>query len=83
MRTSGRGSRARKDWLIILFRGMPSLWKSRHRLRLCWLVVMQALLPGRKTLEVLARWTPAYVTVWRLRRLLQAAYWDGHLLVAR
>jgi Transposase DDE domain len=69
-------------FVTILFRGMPGLWKSRHRLMLCWLVVMQALFPGRKTLEELARWTPAYVTVWRLRRLLKAAYWDVHLLVA-
>ena len=69
-------------FITVLFRGMPGLWKSRHRLMLCWLVVMQALFPGRKTLEELARWTPAYVTVWRLRRLLKAAYWDVHLLVA-
>jgi hypothetical protein len=68
--------------VTILFRGMPGIWKSRHRLMLCWLVVMQALFPGRKTLEELTRWTPAYVTVWRLRRLLNAAYWDVHLLVA-
>ena len=61
---------------------MPGIWNSRHRLMLWWLVVMQALFPGRKTLEALARWTPAYVTVWRLRRRLKAAYWDVHLLVA-
>ena len=42
-----------------LFRGMPGVWKSRHRLVLCWLIVMQALFPGRKTLAELARWTPA------------------------
>jgi hypothetical protein len=69
-------------FVTVLFRGMPGIWKSRHRLMLCWLVVMQALFPGRKTLEELARWTPAHVTVWRLRRLLKAAYWDVHLLVA-
>jgi hypothetical protein len=69
-------------FVTVLFRGMPGLWKSRHRLMLCWLVVLQALFPGRKTLEELARWTPAHVTVWRLRRLLKAAYWDIHLLVA-
>ena len=69
-------------FVTVLFRGMPGIWKSRHRLMLCWLVVLQALFPGRKTLEELARWTPAYVTVWRLRRLLKAAYWDVHLLVA-
>ena len=69
-------------FVTVLFRGRPGLWKSRHRLMLCWLVVLQALFPGRKTLEELARWTPAHVTVWRLRRLLKAAYWDIHLLVA-
>jgi hypothetical protein len=69
-------------FVTLLFRGIPGIWKSRHRLMLCWLVVMQALFPGRKTLEELSRWTPAYVTVWRWRRLLKAAYWDVHLLVA-
>jgi hypothetical protein len=68
-------------FVTILFRGMPGIWKSRHRLVLCWLVFMQALYPGRKTLAELARWTPAQVTVWRLRRLLKAGYWNIHLLV--
>jgi len=65
-----------------LFRGMPGLWKGRHRLILCWLIVMQALFPGRKTLEELARWTPASITVWRFRRVLKAVYWEVHVLVA-
>ena len=69
-------------FVTLLFRGMPGLWKGRHRLLLCWLIVMQALFPGRKTLEELARWTPAAITVWRFRRVLKAAYWDIHLLVA-
>jgi len=68
-------------FVTILFRGMPGIWKSRHRLILCWLVCMQALYPGRKTLEELAHWTPAQVTAWRFRRVLKAAYWDIHLLV--
>lgn len=68
-------------FVTILFRGMPGIWKSRHRLILCWLVCMQALFPGQKTLEELARWTPASITVWRFRRLLKAAYWDIHWLV--
>ena len=68
-------------FVTVLFRGMPGMWKSRHRLLLCWLVFMQALYPGRKTLAELARWTPAQVTVWRFRRLLKAAYWDIQLLV--
>jgi Transposase DDE domain len=68
-------------FVTVLFRGMPGMWKRRHRLMLCWLVVMQALFPGRKTLEELARWTPGQITVWRFRRVLKAAYWDVHLLV--
>ena len=68
-------------FVTVLFRGMPGMWKSRHRLLLCWLVFMQALSPGRKTLAELARWTPAQVTVWRFRRLLKASYWNVHLLV--
>jgi len=68
-------------FVTLLFRGMPGIWKSRHRLILCWLVCRQTLYPGRTTLEELARWTPAQVTVWRFRRLLQASYWDVHLLV--
>jgi hypothetical protein len=68
-------------FVTLLFRGMPGMWKGRHRLMLCWLIVMQALFPGRKTLEELARWSPAHVTVWRFRRVLKAAYWDVHLLI--
>jgi hypothetical protein len=69
-------------FITLLFRGMPGMWKGRHRLLLCWLIVMQALFPGRKTLAELARWTPTSITVWRLRRVLKAAYWDIHVLVA-
>ena len=68
-------------FVLSLFQGMPGVWKSHHRLVLCWLLTMQALFPGRKTLAELARWTPKDVTVWRLRRLLRATYWDVHRLV--
>jgi hypothetical protein len=40
-------------FVTLLFRGMPGMWKNRHRLMLCWLVVMHALFPGRKTLAEL------------------------------
>jgi hypothetical protein len=43
---------------------------------------MHALFPGRQTLEELARWTPASLTVWRLRRVFKAADGDIHLRVA-
>jgi hypothetical protein len=68
-------------FVTILFRGMPGMRQSRHRLMLCWLIVMQALFPGRKTLAELARWTPSQMTAWRFRRLLKVAYWDVRLLV--
>jgi len=69
-------------FVTILFRGMPGVRHHCHRLVLCWLIVMQALFPGRNTLEELARWTPGPITIWRLRRVLKATYWDVHLLVA-
>lgn len=68
-------------FITLVFRGMPGVWKSQHRLMLCWVIVMQALYPGRKTLEELTRWSPAAVTSWRLRRLLKAGYWSIHVLV--
>jgi hypothetical protein len=42
---------------------------------------MQALFPGQKTLEELARWPPAAITAWRCRRLWKASDWRIHLLV--
>jgi hypothetical protein len=65
-----------------LFHGMPGVWKAQHRLSLMWLIVMQALFPGRKTVTELARWTPIDITEWRFRRLLNATYWDIHRLIA-
>ena len=69
-------------FVTILFRCMPGIWKACHRLILCWLVWMQALFPGRKTLEELACWPPAQVTARRFRRWLKASYWHIQMLVA-
>jgi hypothetical protein len=60
------------SFVTMVFRGMPNVWRGRHRLILCWLVFMQAVHPGRKTLEEMAKWTPATVTAWRFGRLLTA-----------
>jgi hypothetical protein len=68
-------------FVTLVFRGMPTVWRGRHRLLFCWLVFMQAVHPGRHTLEEMARWTPAAITAWRFGRLLKAAYWNVHLLV--
>jgi hypothetical protein len=69
-------------FVTLVFRGMPTVWRGRHRLIFCWLIFMQAVSPGRKTLEEMARWTPATLTAWRFGRLLKAAYWNVHLLVS-
>jgi hypothetical protein len=68
--------------VTLVFRDMPTVWRGRHRLILCWLVFMQAVHPGRHTLEEMARWTPAAITAWRFGRLLTAAYWNVHRLIS-
>src|SRR5438477_11364859 len=68
-------------FVTMVFRGMPTVWRGRHRLIFCWLICMQAVSPGRKTLAEMARWTPATLTAWRFGRLLKATYWNVHLLV--
>jgi len=68
-------------FITTVFRAMPGVWKAQHRLLLCWLIVMQAVYPGRKTLQDLANWSPPSITEWRLRRLLKAGYWCVHLLI--
>jgi hypothetical protein len=45
-------------FVTMIFHGMPTVWRGRHRLIFCWLIFMQAVSPGRKTLEELAWWTP-------------------------
>ena len=70
-------------FVTMVFRGMPTVWRGRHRLIFCWLIFLQAVSPGRKTLEEMARWTPATITAWRFGRLLKAAYWNVHLLGIR
>jgi hypothetical protein len=69
-------------FVTLVFRGMPTVWRGRHRLIFCWLICMQAVHPGRKTLTEMAKWTPATITAWRFGRLLQASYWHVHLLVS-
>ena len=69
-------------FVTMVFRGMPNVWRGRPRLILCWLVFMPAVHPGRKTLEEMAKWTPATITAWRFGRLLTAAYWNVHLIVS-
>jgi len=41
-------------FVTMVFRGMPTVWRGRHRLIFCWLIFMQAVSPGRKPLEEMA-----------------------------
>jgi hypothetical protein len=34
----------------ILFKGIPGVWRHRHRLIFCWLIVMQMATSGSRTL---------------------------------
>jgi hypothetical protein len=69
------------SFVLTLFRGLPGLWKSRHKLMFCWLIVLQAVVPGRKTVKEISRWSPSHIPEWRIRRLLKAGYWSIHLLL--
>ena len=64
-----------------LFKGMPGVWKSRHLLILCWLILLQAVFPGRKTLKGLASHGPSHIKERFFRRLLKAGYWSVHILI--
>jgi len=66
----------------VFFQGMPGVWKDRHLLSLYWFVLLQAVVPGRKTVKELSRWSPAHIPEWRLRRLLKAGYWTVQQLIA-
>jgi hypothetical protein len=68
-------------FITTVFRGMPGVWKRQHRLLLCWLIVLQAVYPGRKTLEELHHRSPTAITAWRFRRLLKATSWNVHMLI--
>jgi hypothetical protein len=68
--------------VTLVFRGMPTVWRGRPRLIFCWLVFMQAVHPGRHTLEEMTRWTPAAIPAGRFGRLLKATYWNVHLRVS-
>ena len=32
-------------FVTMVFRGMPTVWRGRHRLICCWLICMQAVSP--------------------------------------
>lgn len=68
-------------FIKVFFKGMPSVFRDRHQLIFCWLIVMQAVFPGRKTLKALSEHAPSHITDWRFRRLLKAGYWSVRVVL--
>jgi hypothetical protein len=68
-------------FVSVLFRGMPGVFRHRHQVVFCWLVIMQMILSGQRTLTRLSQLAPSWITEWRFRRLLSAGYWSLHMLL--
>jgi hypothetical protein len=60
------------NWLHVL----QPMFRHRHHLVFCWLLVCQAVYQDKATLTGLARLTPRHSAARHVRRLLTAAY--GH-----
>jgi len=69
-------------FVAMIFRGMPGVWKNRHKLIFCWFVYTQALTPNKKTVTELCKWSPAAITEWRFRRFLDATYVNIDLILS-
>lgn len=67
-------------FVTTFFRGMPQLFRYRHRSVLIWYVLMLAIGACDGRLTSLTTYGPSYFVEWRLRRLLNANYWDAHQL---
>jgi hypothetical protein len=65
------------NWLHVL----RPMFRHRHHLVFCWLLVGQAIYQEKATLKGLARLAPRHIAEWHLRRLLTAAYWNWRILV--
>lgn len=64
-------------WLQVL----RPMFRRRHHLVFCWLLVCQAIYQEQAAVKGLARLAPRRIAEWHLRRLLTAAYWNTHLLL--
>jgi Transposase DDE domain len=65
------------NWLHVL----RPMFRHRHHLVFCWLLVCQAVYQDKATVTGLARLAPRHVAEWHLRRLLTAAYWNWRVLL--
>ena len=57
------------------------MFRHRHHLVFCWLLVCQAVYQEKATLTGLARLAPCHLAECHLRRFLTAAYWNWRLLL--
>jgi Transposase DDE domain len=69
--------KAVSNWLQVL----RPMFRHRHHLVFCWLLVCQAIYQEKATITGLARLAPRHIAEWHLRRLLAAGYWNARLLV--
>jgi DDE family transposase len=65
------------NWLQVL----RPMFRHRHHLVFCWLIVCQAIYQEKATIKGVARLTPRHIAEWHLRRLLTAAYWNARILL--
>jgi hypothetical protein len=57
------------------------MFRHRHHLVFCWLLVCQAIDHAKATLKGLARIAPRHMAAWHLRRVLTATSWNGRVLL--
>lgn len=64
------------NWLQVL----RPMFRHRHHLVFCWLLVCQAVYQEKATVKGLARLAPRHIAEWHLRRLLTTTSWNARLL---
>jgi hypothetical protein len=64
------------NWLQVL----RPMFRHRHHLVFCWLLVCQAVYQEKATVKRLARLAPRHIAEWHLRRLLTTTSWNARLL---
>jgi hypothetical protein len=65
------------NWLQVL----RPIFRHRHHLVFCWLLVCQAIYQEKATAMGLAGLTPRHIAEWHLRRLLTRAYWNAWIVL--
>jgi hypothetical protein len=65
----------------IFLQTMPEFFHYGHQLIFSWLIVIQIVYSGKKTLKGMARFCPKHIAEYHFRRLLCAGYWSIHILL--